>query len=154
MNNYISDELSFFIASLVAGVTGGIIFDFFRSVRKGREEKKVLIAAEDILMWISEAMLIFYVVYKYNSGGLRFYFFLGFAAGFVLYILTVSKTIVFLLYNIRIIIEGIVGTVLRFFKKICLCLLKPIKFFMDLSAKCVKKLIIKSKKLKKQLKMY
>lgn len=150
MSDAVKSELLFFVISVFAGVIGAVIFDFFRSLRKNRADKKKTVAAEDILFWVSEAVWVFAVIYKYNSGQIRFYFFVGFAVGAIIYLLTLSKIVINLFYTLKKIIEKTVKIAAKFIRII----LKPVIFVASKIGGGFQMLHVRIKKIKKLLKMY
>jgi len=152
MNDAIIGELYFFGVSILSGAVAAVIFDFFRALRKTGEGKKV--ALEDILFWLCEAILIFYVLYKFNSGGVRFYFFIGIAAGLVIYFFTASKYVVKIFSALLYVIKIVMVKIFVFFQRFFALISRPIVFFLKKTGNIFKKIHSKSKKIKKQLKMY
>lgn len=149
MSETIKNELLIFALSQGAGVAAGVIFDFFRALRRCRGGH-ASVAASDIFFWLAEAALVFAAVYNFNSGQLRGYIFIGMAAGCGIYLLTLSRIMLFVFTHILRLFA------LTFKKTIALVLflLKPFVFLSEKTLKVIKKIKIKGKKLQKQLKMY
>ena len=150
MSEAVKNELFVFGVSLLTGLLAGMIFDFFRVMRRMGEKSGARVMAEDIFLWIGEACLVFAAIYSFNSGQIRFYFFLGMAIGFVLYLLTVS----FLIIKLWMFLYKILHFLCQKTFLLCRFLLKPVLFLTGISQKIFKKIIKRGKKLKKQLKMY
>lgn len=116
-----------FLIYVIVGVLIGLIFDLFRSLRKGIKTSNVATYIEDILFWIIVSFIIIGTILKYNYGELRLYIFIGIIFGITIYLLTLSKII---LKYTTIIIEFTV----KIFNKILAMLLKifkkPIKFII------------------------
>ena len=97
-----SQAVLFLIFSL-NGIIIGLIFDFFRILRKSFKTSNFVTYIEDILFWIFTGISIIYFMYNFSNGSIRLYIFLGLILGFFLYILTVSKYIInFFVFIIRI----------------------------------------------------
>ena len=147
MSEFVKAELWLFLISILTGIATGIIFDFFRAMRKIRTEDSKIVFFEDLLFWICETMLIFSVLYNFNSGQVRFYFFIGLASGAAIYLLTVSFITVFVFEKIGIFIKFIFSSVFKIVRVISGVLVNPLK-------KIIKIIIANARKTKKRLKMY
>ena len=154
MGSTLTSELYLFFVSVLAGICAAVIFDFFRSMRKLGKTRESRVAAEDILLWICEAAFVFAVLYKFNSGGVRLYFFTGLMIGALLYFFTVSKYVVLILASVFLLLKKFFVKGFRILKKIVGIFLLPAAFLREKAGKIWKKIKINSKKLKKQLKMY
>lgn len=147
-------EIYFFGISVLSGIAATIIFDFFRAMRKISEPQTGKVAFEDILFWVSEAVFVFFVLYKYNSGGVRFYFFLGLMIGAILYLFALSRYVIkifsALIYTFKITVQKI----FLILRKITGLFMRPFKWFFGEFSKIFLKSAKNLKKIKKQLKMY
>ena len=150
MSESVKNELFVFGISLLTGLLAGLLFDFFRAMRRMGEKSGARVMAEDIFLWISEACLVFAAIYSFNSGQVRFYFFLGMGIGFVLYLLTVS----FIFIKLWVFLYKILHFLCQKTLLLCRFLLKPIMFLTKFTQKIFLKIKKRGKKLKKQLKMY
>ncbi|MPM66710.1 hypothetical protein SDC9_113621 [bioreactor metagenome] len=65
-------------------------------MRRITSAKRALSFVLDTLFWLSSAAIAFVVVYVSTSGELRLFHLLGLAAGFILYILTFSRLVLFI----------------------------------------------------------
>ena len=138
MNISVTNELLVFFSSFIGGVLMGIIFDFFRIIRKIKKHGDILTAIEDILFWIISSVLVFFIVLYFNSGEIRWYIFVALVIGSVLYYLTISSflrkivlwIISFLIKIIKFLIKSITFPfifILKPLKKPILILFKKIK---------------------------
>ena len=150
MSETVRNELFVFLTSLLTGLSAGLIFDFFRAMRRMGEKSGAKVMLEDIFLWISEACLVFVSIYSFNSGQLRFYFFVGMGIGFVLYLLTVS----FLFIKFWVFLYKILHFLFQKMFFLCRFLFKPVTFLTKYAQKILIKVKKRGKKLKKQLKMY
>lgn len=150
MSDAVRNELYIFGISILTGVAAGIIFDFFRAVRRCGRGRGGAVAFYDICFWISEAALVFSAAYNFNSGQIRFYIFIGMAVGATLYLLTLSRAVLMILvWFYSALFFCICKT-----KALILFLLKPVFFLMRKIVYVSKNIQLNGKKLKKQLKMY
>ncbi len=126
------NQTSLFLIFTIDGVLIGIIFDIFRILRKTIKTSDFVTYIEDFLFWIITSIILFYSIFTYNNGELRFFMFLAVILGFVLYICTISS------YLIKINVK-IINVIKRIFLKLFEIIYKPlIKTF-----KILKKVIFK-----------
>lgn len=88
------NQLYVFIAFILNGFLIGLIFDCFRILRKSFKTADFVTYIEDILFGIITGLLILYSIFKFNSGELRFYLFIGIFIGIFLYLLLFSKVFI------------------------------------------------------------
>lgn len=126
------NQTSLFLIFTIDGVLIGIIFDIFRILRKTIKTSDFVTYIEDFLFWIITSIILFYSIFTYNNGELRFFMFLAVILGFVLYLCTISS------YLIKINVK-IINVIKRIFFKLFEIIYKPlIKTF-----KILKKIIFK-----------
>ena len=126
------NQTSLFLIFTIDGVLIGIIFDIFRILRKTIKTSDFVTCIEDFLFGIITSIILFYSIFTYNNGELRFFMFLAVILGFVLYICTISS------YLIKINVK-IINVIKRIFLKLFEIIYKPlIKTF-----KILKKVIFK-----------
>lgn len=79
-----------FGAALVWG--GGLMFayDCIRLLRLFVTHRRAVQAVEEILFWIVASMVIYGLIYRYNSGAVRNYVVFGMAAGMIFYRICLS----------------------------------------------------------------
>lgn len=80
-----------FLVTILAGVTIGIIFDFYRVIRGLARPKKVFTNLGDLAFWVISTMVIFFLLLVGNWGEIRFYVFVGILAGIGLYLRCLSR---------------------------------------------------------------
>ena len=83
-------ELFVLIGTFLGGVTLGVVFDFFRIMRKNFKGASSVVWLQDVLMWAVSLGVVYATVFITNDGKLRWYVFVGFGAGLIIYILTLS----------------------------------------------------------------
>ena len=120
-----------FWAAFLCGQAVGILFDFFRALRKNIHHHSLGVALEDIVFCTISFRLFFDICYATNNGSLRWYIFASFICSIILYFCSVSKFII-LLWSF----------VLNIFKKI-LC---PFIKFAGFLLKKFKTAFLKTKK--------
>lgn len=126
------NQTSLFLIFTIDGVLIGIIFDIFRILRKTIKTSDFVTYIEDFLFWIITSIILFYSIFTYNNGELRFFMFLAVILGFVLYICTISS------YLIKINVK-IINVIKRIFLKLFEIIYKP----LIKTVKILKKVIFK-----------
>lgn len=109
-----------FLIFTIEGIIIGLLFDFFRILRKSFKTSNILTYIEDILFWTITGIIMMYTIYIYCNGEIRWYMFIGIGIGVTIYILTVSKYVIKVTVNI-----------INVFKKITIIILKPLKQIID-----------------------
>ena len=112
------DQLYLFIIFTLDGILIGILFDFFRILRKSFNTKDVVTYIEDICFWILTGILIIYSMYMFSDGKLRIFMVLGLAIGITFYILTFSRYVIKFSVNLLHIIFKPIFYILNKIKKI------------------------------------
>ena len=116
-----------FLLFALDGIIIGILFDFFRILRRSFGAGNILTALEDIIFWISAGTILLFSIFVYNNGIIRGYMFLGVLCGITLYMITLSK--IFIKINLCI---------LSFIKQIVNILIKiPTRIITDILTKVV-----------------
>mgnify|MGYP000793473977 CR=1 FL=1 len=92
----IYDEMELFIVCLILGAVLAFIYDLVRIFRLLFQHKDWLVDVEDLMFWIFTAWLVFRTLFFYNRGALRGYAFLGMFLGVMLYALTLSRLLLWL----------------------------------------------------------
>ncbi|MCT4620710.1 MAG: spore cortex biosynthesis protein YabQ [Marinisporobacter sp.] len=134
MITYVSKQAYVFLATLYGGILIGFIYDLYRILRCIFKPKKIATIIEDLIFWIVIGIASVWVLLFSNDGKLRFYTFLGFAIGAILYnrILSrfVIKGIVSILRVIKRIFLKVLGVILyplKIIRKLLLRIWKPMK---------------------------
>ena len=128
----IMNQIYLFFIFIANGIFIGILFDFFRILRKSFKTSDIITYFEDLLFWILTGISILYFIFVFNNGEIRLFIFLGIAIGITLYMLIFSSF--FIKINVTIttflknIISKILGIILIPFKFIKKLFFKPISF--------------------------
>ena len=83
-----------FLVFSLTGIIIGILFDFFRILRRTFKTLNFITYLEDILFWILTGFLILYNIWYFNNGEIRIYMFLGIILGVLIYMLTLSSLLI------------------------------------------------------------
>ena len=112
---------SFLVFSLT-GVTIGVLFDFFRILRRTIKTSNIITYIEDVLFWILTGLLVLYNIWYFNNGEIRVYMFLGIILGVLIYMSTLSNILIKIFSKILQIIIKILElpfkTIISIFRKI------------------------------------
>ena len=153
-----------FLIFTLNGIFIGILFDFFRILRKSFKTIYLITNVEDIIFWILTGLSIIYCMYNFSDGSLRLFMFLGLGIGLTIYILTLSNFIIKTVVKVISIIKKFIITIISIitfpfkaiFKLIRKILFRPIYvIFIKIQNNMTKKLkniyynINKSKKIQK-----
>jgi spore cortex biosynthesis protein YabQ len=79
-----------FMATVYGGIITGIVYDVYRMLRRALKAGRAVTAIFDILFTVCTLAIVAGVLYAVNSGEIRAYTFLGFALGFLSYIVGIS----------------------------------------------------------------
>ena len=111
-----------FLVFSLTGVVIGILFDFFRILRKTIKTSNLITYIEDILFWILTGLLILYNIWYFNNGEIRVFLFWGIILGVLIYMSTLSsiviKTFTKILKTIIKVLELPFKTIIVVFRKI------------------------------------
>ena len=91
----IYDEVELFLICVALGAMLAFIYDLIRMFRMMLHHRDWLVDVEDLLFWILTAWMVFHTLFVYNRGALRGYAFLGMFIGVVLYVMTLSRLLLF-----------------------------------------------------------
>ncbi len=130
----VSHQAFVFTAMFFCGFPAGMIFDIFRGIRKSVKCSPGVVAAQDIVLWFSELIVVYLVLFKVNNASVRLYEIIGLVLGIVSYFMTFSQYVV-----------KSVFTALEFFKKAAMPFVNIAKK-IALSAKNAAKIIDKNAK--------
>ena len=113
MEIVISDELHTFLATVLAGLAVGALYDLIRATRKRAPAEGLLLGVQDVVFWAAAAGIVFFTVFDASDGRLRGYELLGAILGAILYFSALSRLFL-----------RVVDWILRVFMKIFLICLK------------------------------
>lgn len=114
----LADQVYIFFSSVIIGAVMGVVFDFFRALRRKGNTKNILVYIQDSIFWFIIAIMIIVSSFIINSGELRGYMLIGYILGAILYMVLISKYIKFLFGVIFDFIEKIFEYIFSPFRKI------------------------------------
>ena len=87
------EQVYIFLSSVLIGAIMGVIFDFFRALRRNGKTKNIVVYLQDIIFLIIVAIIIITSSFFLNNGELRGYMLIGYLLGALLYMLILSNYI-------------------------------------------------------------
>lgn len=90
----IINQSQLFLIFIINGILIGILFDFFRILRKSFITKDIVTYIEDFLFWILTGIIILYSIFTFNNGEIRLYMFIAIIIGIIFYMILFSKHII------------------------------------------------------------
>ena len=118
----VQNQTYLFLVFSLTGVEIGILFDFFRILRRTIKTGNIVTYIQDILFWILTGVLVLYNIWYFNNGEIRVYMFLGIIIGTLIYMSTLSNIFVKLftkiLSTIIKVLEIPFKTIITIFRKI------------------------------------
>ncbi len=118
----VQNQAYLFLIFSLTGVEIGILFDFFRILRRTIKTGNIVTYIQDILFWILTGILVLYNIWYFNNGEIRIYMFLGIIIGTLIYMSTLSNISVKLFTKIlSMIIKALeipFTTIITIFRKI------------------------------------
>ena len=128
-----------FLVFSLTGVIIGILFDFFRILRRSIKTPNIITYIQDILFWILTGIIVLYSIWYFNNGELRIFVFLGLIIGILIYMTTLSSIIVKIFT--KILVFGI--NILKV----------PFKIIYSLISKIITGIVVLFNKITKKLKI-
>ncbi|MCR5702001.1 MAG: spore cortex biosynthesis protein YabQ [Lachnospiraceae bacterium] len=96
MAGLLYDELTLFGICFLLGVALAVVYDLVRIFRLLVPHMDIIVDLEDLAFWLFTAWMVFGTLFKYNQGALRGYAFIGMFAGVIIYALTLSRLIMYM----------------------------------------------------------
>ena len=154
MNNVDVNQAYLFLIFILNGIFIGIIFDFFRILRRSFNTPNLITYIEDVVFWTISAFSVLYTLFIFNNGAIRGYIFVGLLLGIILYMLFFSKTIMKISVKIILFLKETIGRILKVVISPIKVILKTIKKIVNIFKKNASKCLFKVKNnAKKSLKL-
>ncbi|MEK3888949.1 spore cortex biosynthesis protein YabQ [Bacillus sp. FSL K6-3431] len=123
----LSVQLSTMLAMIAMGSFFGATLDTYQRFLKRNKRKRFIVFMNDILFWILQGSIIFYILFLVNHGELRFYLVLALLCGFSAYQALIKKYYLAILEYIIIFIQS---TALFFYRLLDIMVYRPLKWFV------------------------
>lgn len=124
----ITTQTNLFLIFIINGFLIGLLFDFFRILRKTFKTNDIMTYIEDILFWILTGCIILYSIFVFNNGEIRLFLFIGIILGILLYMLFLSSHIIKVNVTIINFLKKIISSILNI-------LLTPLKYIYQIIRK-------------------
>ena len=128
-----------FLVFSLTGVAIGLLFDFFRILRRSIKTSNLVTYIQDILFWILTGIIVLYSIWYFNNGELRIFVFLGLIIGLLIYMTTLSSIIVKIFTKLLVILINILKV--------------PFKMIYSLISKIITGIVVLFNKFTKKLKI-
>ena len=89
----VSNQLYVFFAMFVCGICSGLLFDIIRILRRVFGANIFFVSFSDILFWALISAGVYFAIFEFNYGQIRWYEIMGIILGSVIYFLTFSGLI-------------------------------------------------------------
>lgn len=137
----IAEQTQVFIIFVIVGIIISFLFDIFRILRKVYKFSNMLIYMQDILFWLLTGIIILQAIFKFNSGDIRIFLFLGIFVGVFIYISLFSIYVIKIGSFILKLMNTLIRKLINVFKvPICKILDFMIKYYRNLRKNVLKKL--------------
>ena len=136
----VTNQAYLFLIFVINGIIIGLVFDFFRILRRTIKTSNIITYIEDVLFWILTGLLVLYNIWYFNSGEIRIYMFLGIILGILIYMSTLSNILIKIfskiLKTLIKVLEFPFKTIIAIFRKIITAIVKIFtKFTKKLTVK-------------------
>ena len=148
-----------FLIFIINGIIIGVLFDFFRILRKTFKTKDIITYLQDILFWILTGFIILYSTFTFNNGEIRIFMFVAILIGVVAYMTLISSYVIKINVTIINFVKNIIQKILNIliipfkwtYKVTKIILYKPLSFVRKLTIKLGNNLNSKKEKFKEIL---
>lgn len=149
MSEQVYNQISCLLLFILIGILIGLIFDFFRILRRSFKTNTIITAIEDILFWLISGFILLFAVFILNNGEIRLYMFFSIIFGLYIYLVTLSKILIKYLVNIICFFKKILSVPIKFIVNIILKIKRPISVIRTKIRHFLQKSLLKVKKTEK-----
>jgi spore cortex biosynthesis protein YabQ len=110
----IMQEVNYFLSSFLTGVGGAFLYDLIRTRRRRKKRSVFAVCVTDVLYWTASAIGVFLLCYYKNNGQMRMFALEGYAGGMLFYLLTLSRTVLSVLWRMQSFVGRIAKGLLNF----------------------------------------
>jgi len=133
-----------FLSCVLTGAAIGVLYDFFRLIRKTVPHKPLVVQIEDVLFWVIATIGMFYFLLHRNFGEIRAFALIGALCGAVLYFTTLSRLMLPAATAIVNFLKRVIATAFRMifmpFRMIFNFIAPPVKKFLEKRRKSLRSL--------------
>ena len=113
----VTEQTTIFMSFIVAGIVSGVLFDFFRVMRKNFNSPNFLVYVEDFIFWILLGFIALFTAYLVSDGVVRVYMLLSMLCGALLYFFSLGKIIYKVFDFICRYISSIIRNICKLFRR-------------------------------------
>ena len=95
----VTNQAYLFLVFVINGILIGVLFDFFRILRKTFKTKDIITYIEDFLFWILTGIILLYSIFTFNNGEIRLFMLLGILLGTIIYMIFISSYVIKINYS-------------------------------------------------------
>ncbi len=140
MEIHAAEQGLIFVGMFLCGIGFGIMFDFFRAVRKIVPMNSLWVNLTDLMFWIVCTTAVFFTARRTNQGELRWYEFIGLFLGTGLYFLMFGSMMATWMAKVLRLLLRLMVLILRILSFPVRLLLYPIRWVVKMTAPFRKKL--------------
>ena len=111
-----------FVCMVLCGAATGVVFDLFRALRRCIKAGSGVIAAQDLMLWLAELMIVYYTSFKVNNAHIRGYEIIALIIGAVLYFVTVSDWLMKVMCRVIMLLIRAFTMAVGPFKRLSVCI--------------------------------
>ena len=145
MSQDIVQEVTFFLHSVLMGLVITFAYDWILIFRRLLKHGRILMSVEDLIYWFVCGISVFYMLYRENSGVLRWFAVVGAALGMFFYKIILK-------YRFVNIMSTYIHKIMWFMFRVIQVVLKPLKWLFSAVRRFVRFLSRKFKKVKEFVK--
>ena len=112
-------QLYLFFLSCALGVPMGIFYDLFRGIRIAFPHGKIAVMIEDLIFFLFYGVFLMCFTVTAAKSEFRFYYPMGNALGFVLYLVTVGRLTVKLMSRVAALVKSVGAVIMKKIALIC-----------------------------------
>lgn len=90
----VTNQAYLFLIFIINGIIIGVLFDFFRILRKTIKTKDAITYIQDILFWILTGFIVLYSTFTFNNGEIRIFMFIAILIGVIFYMTLISSYVI------------------------------------------------------------
>lgn len=132
----LQEETFSFLVFAILGIIYGVIFDFFRALRKTRKSKDIAVSIQDIVYFVIVGVILSFTLNVYMKDNIRIYNLLSIVLGVIVYVSIFGNKIMILFSKVLTMLDKILAFIfipLDVFRQI---FSKQIKIFKNFVIKC------------------
>ena len=137
----VTNQAYLFLIFILNGILIGLLFDFFRILRKSFKTKDIITYIQDIIFWILTVFIILYSTFTFNNGEIRIFMFIAILLGIIFYMTLISSYVI----KINVTIINFIKNIIVKITDIILMPFKLIYSFLQIKLKNIKEKYEKTK---------